>query len=95
MSQSVPVGDFKELTPGSQAIDEVLNTDGDSPYGYFVECDLEYPNEIKEKTKHFPFCPEKKKVSDDMFSSYMKKWSHKVINLQKNLFAIKQTKQKI
>ena len=45
----------------------------DSQYGYFVECDLEYPYEIKEKTKHFPFCPETKKISTEMFSPYMSK----------------------
>ena len=27
-------------------------------YGYFIECDLKYPDEIKEKTKYFPFCPD-------------------------------------
>ena len=25
--------------------------------GYFVEVDLKYPDEIKQKTKYFPFCP--------------------------------------
>ena len=28
--------------------------------GFFVEVDLIYPDNIKEKTKHFPFAPEKK-----------------------------------
>ena len=41
-------------------LDEILNTPDDSGFGYFVEIDLMYPDDIKEKTKSFPFAPEKK-----------------------------------
>ena len=37
--------------------EETLNTPDDDEIGYFVEIDLKYPDNIKEKTKHFPFCP--------------------------------------
>ena len=37
--------------------EDILNTPDDNEYGYFVECDLEYPAEIKEKTENFPLCP--------------------------------------
>ena len=46
-------------------LDEVLNTPGDADLGYFVEVDLKYPGDIKEKTKNFPFCPENKKINPD------------------------------
>ena len=42
-------------------LDIILNTSDDSEIGYFLEVDLKYPDNIKEKTKYFPFCPENKK----------------------------------
>ena len=36
-----------------------------------MECDLEYPSDIHEKTKHFTFLPEKKTVKIEDFSLYM------------------------
>ena len=42
-------------------LEEILNTPGDSDIGYFLEVDLKYLDDIKEKIKHFPFCPENKK----------------------------------
>ena len=40
-------------------LEKILNTPDDSDIGYFVEVDLRYPDSIKEKTKNFPFAPEK------------------------------------
>ena len=37
-----------------------------------MEVDLTYPDNIKEKTKNFPFDPENKKLNPDNFSDYMK-----------------------
>ena len=39
-------------------LEEILNTPVDSDIGHFVEVDLRFPDNIKEKTKNFPFCPE-------------------------------------
>ena len=41
-------------------LEEILKTPDYSDFGYFVEVNLRYPDNIKEKTKKFPFCPEKK-----------------------------------
>ena len=38
--------------------EEFLNTPDDSDIGYFIEVNLKYPGNIKEKIKHFPFAPE-------------------------------------
>ena len=62
MSQYLPTGDFKKIHFGCEydelLIDEIkediLNTSDDNDYGSFIECDLEYPAEIKEKTENFP-----------------------------------------
>ena len=37
--------------------EDILNKPDDNEYGYFIECDLEYSAEIKEKTENFPLCP--------------------------------------
>ena len=83
MSQYLPTGDFKKMKFGCDEdyeydellIDEIkediLNTPDDNEYGYFIECDLEYPVEIEEKTKNFPFCPYQTKADPDLFSAYM------------------------
>ena len=53
-------------------LEDVLNTPDDSDIGYFIEVDLKYPDNIKEKTKNFPFAPENKKINPDTLNNYMK-----------------------
>ena len=53
-------------------LEDILNTPDDSNIGYFIEVDLTYSNNIKEKTKNFPFAPVNKKTYPDEFSDYMK-----------------------
>ena len=54
-------------------LDETLNTPDDADIGYFLEVDLKYPDNIKTKTKNFPFCPENKKINPDKNNHYIKK----------------------
>ena len=44
-------------------LEEEVSTSEDSDFGYFLEVDSRYRDNIKNKTKAFPFCPEKKKFS--------------------------------
>ena len=53
-------------------LEDILNTPDDSDIGYFVEVDLKYSDNIKEKTRNFPFAPVNKKINPDNFSNYMK-----------------------
>ena len=39
-------------------LEEILNTPDDSDIVFFVEVDIKYPDNMKEKTKNFPYCPE-------------------------------------
>ena len=41
-------------------LEEILNASVDSDIGFILEVDLRYSDNIKEKTKYFPFCPENK-----------------------------------
>ena len=77
MSQYLPTGEFETLplTPCNyileQLVEDLLQIPDDNEYGFFIECDLLYPAEIKEKTKNFPFCPYQTKADPDLFSAYM------------------------
>ena len=51
---------------------EIINTPDNNENGYFLKVDLKYCDNIKEKTKNFPFCPENKKIHPDNFIEYMK-----------------------
>ena len=53
-------------------LEDILNTPDDSDIGYFIEVDLKYPDNIKAKTRNFPFAPVNKKINCDDFSDYMK-----------------------
>ena len=52
-------------------LEEILNTPDDSEIGYFFEVDLKYPDNIKQKTKYFPFCPENKKIDPNKYNECM------------------------
>ena len=86
MSQYLPTGDFKKMqsfarscheamqydsTLMNEITEDILNTPDDNEFGYFIECDLEYPAEIKEKTENFPLCPYQTKADPNLFSEYM------------------------
>ena len=68
-------------------LEEILNTPDDNDIGYFIEVDLKYPNNIKEKTKDFPFCPENKKINPDKNIDYMKKIKPKIYTTSKKIFS--------
>ena len=60
MSQYLPTGEFKKLQlpenySQDQLVGDLLQIPDDNEYGYFIDCDLEYPVEIKEKNKKLSF----------------------------------------
>ena len=70
MSQYLPYDEIK--FDNTVKLEDILNTPDDSDIGYFIEVDLIYPDNIKEKTKNFPFAPVNKKINPDNFNDYMK-----------------------
>ena len=76
MSQYLPTSEFEKLQLPEeyileQTVENLRFIPDNNEFGYFIECDLEYPVEIKEKTKNFPFCPYQTKADPDLFSAYM------------------------
>ena len=69
MNPYLPYDDIK--FDNKVELDDILNTPDDSKIGYFVEVDLKYPDEIKEKQNIFHFAPENKFSPQDKFTDYM------------------------
>ena len=68
MSEYLPYEQIK--FDNNVKLEDILNTPDDSDNGYFVEVDLTYPDNIKQK-KNFPLAPVNKKINPDDFSDYM------------------------
>ena len=75
MSEYLPYGEFEWL----ENIDEfdINSINEKSDTGYFLEVDLEYPDELHELHNDYPLAPEKLAVSSDMLSNYCKKIANK------------------
>ena len=71
MSQYLPTGDFREIKVTRSSLKTILRTPNNYEHGFLIECDIEYPSNIHEKIKHFPFLPEKKTVKLEDVSPYM------------------------
>ena len=68
MSESLPYDDFQWLSAEEcQAIDWRVQTE-DQEYGYFVECDLVYPDELHDAHNDYPLAPERIVVEDHLLS---------------------------
>ena len=52
---------------------------------FFVEIAVRYPDKIKEKTKNFPFCPEKRNIHKAKNNQYMKRIKPKNYTKTKNI----------
>ncbi len=50
MSQYLPTGDFREILVTRSSLKTILRTPDNDEHGFLIECDLEYPNSIHEKT---------------------------------------------
>ena len=72
MSEPLPYDENK--FDNSVKIEHILNALDDSDIGDFVEADLKYPDNIKERTENFPFAPVNKKTNPDIFNDYMKEF---------------------
>ena len=70
MSQILPYDEIK--FDRNVTLEDIINTPNDTVFGYFIEVDLKYPDNIKEETKNFPFAPVNEKNNPDDFGDYMK-----------------------
>ena len=83
MSEPIPYDEIE--FDRENKLENILKTTDDSDIGYFIEVDFNYPDDIKEKTKHFPFAPVKKKIHLEYFSDLMKEIILDTYTQNKNL----------
>ena len=67
----LPYGEFRWV----KNVDgfDVMSINEESDIGYFLEVDLDYPDELHELHHDYLLAPEKLAVSNDMLSAYCKK----------------------
>ena len=75
MSEYLSYGEFESLK-NVHGFD-VNSISEKNEIGYFLEVDLDYPNELPELHNDYPLAPEKRTVSSDMMSKYCKKIADK------------------
>ena len=68
----LPVGDFKFLTESELADFDVESVSADSETGYFVECDLRYPEHLHDAHNAYPLAPEHIRIHEDMLSDTLR-----------------------
>ena len=75
MSEYLPYEKFEWL----ENIDkfDVMSINEKNDVGYFLEVDLEYPDELHELHNDYPLAPEKLAVTNDMLSKYHKEVADK------------------
>ena len=68
MSEYLPYGGFKGLKNADGF--DVMSISKERSTGYFLEVDLQYPDELHELHNDYTLAPEKLAVSSDMLSDY-------------------------
>ena len=69
MSQALPTGNFKWLSPKRIDKIDLGKYRDDSKKGLILEVDLEYPQELHDLHNDYPLAPEKMAVKKDMLSN--------------------------
>jgi len=69
-SEPLPVGDFKFLTADEISQLNLMTITDDSPTGYIIDCDLEYPAHLHDRHSDYPLAPEHFVVKSEMLSPF-------------------------
>ncbi len=77
MSQPLPTGKFRFLTSDEIRNFRLESIAPDAPKGYFIDCDLDYPEELHQLHNQYPMAPEHLTVSESMLSSYAKSFDNR------------------
>ena len=70
MSEYLPYGGFKWVKVNNETVSRILNKSSNSLHGYFLEVDLDFPENLHDYDNDYPMAPEKIKLEDDMLSPY-------------------------
>jgi len=75
MSEALPYKDIK--FSNETTLENILKTEDEGDTGYILEVDLLFPEELHDKFKQFPPCPENIAPCDDWLSDYQKEIAKK------------------
>ena len=75
MSEYLPYGEFNQLKNVYKFDVNSINEKSDT--GYFLQVDLEYPDELHELHNDYPLVPKKLAVTNNMLSKYCKEIADK------------------
>ena len=70
MSQYLPYGGFKWVEVNNEPVNRISNKINNSLHSYFLEVDLNYPEELHDVHNDYSMAPEKIKKEDEMLSPY-------------------------
>ena len=70
MSQPLPTGSFRWVDHEAGLAETIADHPADSPEGYILEVDLEYPEELHETHNAYPLAPERMVVRKEWMSEY-------------------------
>ena len=82
MSQPLPVGNFR-WTKRMPTKKEIMSWQVNRRTGYFLEVDLEYPQELHDKHNSYPLAPETTQVPEEWYSPYQRELARE-LNLSKD-----------
>ena len=75
MSRYLPYGELKRIKNVDNV--DVSSISKNSFYGYILEVDLKYPDELNNLHNDYPLAPGKLEITYDMLSNYCKKIAYK------------------
>ena len=70
MSEYLPYGGIKWVKNNNEIVNKILNKSDNNLHGYFVEVDLDYPENLHDYHKDYPLATEKVKIKDELLSPY-------------------------
>ena len=75
-SYPLPVGGFRFLSDAELADFDVTTVSADSETGYFIECDLRYPEHLHALHNAYPLAPEHVEIDSDILSDTLRFMLH-------------------
>ena len=70
MSQPLPTGSFEWVEDCGQLAGSIADHTTDSPMGYILEVNLEYPEELHDKHNAYPLALKRMTVQKEWMSGY-------------------------
>ena len=77
MSQYLPYGGFKWIKVNNEVVNRILDKSNNTKYGYLLEVDLDYPEELHDIHNDYSVAPEKIKIEDEMLLPFCSKIKRK------------------